>query len=243
MADRILIVDDEPVIRDIVQRSLSRVGFEVIQAADGHEALEIVDRQEPSLVVLDILMRDMDGMAVLQQLRRTHLVPVIMLTARSDLNDRIAAIQAGADDYITKPFSPRELEDRIRSVLHVDRGAPETTPAGLPGLVLESANHVARVGSGAVQLTEMEFQLLALLARNPGRLFTRSEILHRVWGYRVRYQTDGRVVDAHVARLREKIEANPGRPELILDVRGSGFMCAAPVAGSSADGSRDRALP
>ncbi len=234
MTDRILIVDDEPVIRDIVQRSLSRVGFEVIQAADGQEALAIVDREEPSLVVLDILMPGLDGMAVLQQLRRTHLVPVIMVTARSDLNDRIAAIQAGADDYITKPFSPRELEARIRSVLHTDRGAPEASPASLPGLVLEPASHMARRGSDAVQLTEMEFQLLALLARNPGRLFTRSEILHRVWGYRISYQTDGRVVDAHVARLRAKIEANPRLPELILDVRGAGFMCAAPIAGSSA---------
>lgn len=222
---RILIVDDETTIREVVRKRLAYADFDVIEASGGLEALEVLSLDEIHLVVLDIAMPDMDGLEVLRQLRRTSLTPVLMLTARGDLTDRIAAMELGADDYMVKPFSPRELERRIRCVLRIEEDRlPEPDPR-VSGLDLDAAAHRVRVGSTEVELTEMEYQLLALLASHPGRMFTRSEILHRVWGYRISHFTDGRVVDVHVARLKAKLEPDPSLPELVMDVRGTGYLC------------------
>ena len=238
---KILVIDDEASIRQIVETRLKLAGYEVITAADGVEALEQAATHNPSLIVLDVMMPKMDGFEVCRELRKNMTTPIIMLTAKGDITDRIAALELGADDYVVKPFSPRELEARIKAVLrrtHTDQA--KQTVITVDKLVIDTGKRQVLKGGEKVKLTEMEFNLLELLATNPGRAYSRSEILHQVWGYRLSQYSDTRVVDVHISRLRSKLEDDPSAPELILTARGTGYMfqnysASTPAAGAGSE--------
>jgi OmpR family response regulator RpaB len=222
---KILVIDDEASIRQIVETRLKLAGYEVITAADGVEALEQAATHQPDLIVLDIMMPKLDGFEVCRELRKNMTTPIIMLTAKGDITDRIAALELGADDYVVKPFSPRELEARIKAVLrrtHTDQA--KQTVISIDKLTIDTGKRQVLKSGEKVKLTEMEFNLLELLATNPGRAYSRSEILHQVWGYRLSQYSDTRVVDVHISRLRSKLEDDPSSPELILTARGTGYM-------------------
>jgi len=222
---KILVADDEISIRQIVEARLKMAGYEVVTAADGSEALEMIKLEQPTLVVLDIMMPKMDGLQVCREVRKTMTIPIIMLTAKGDVIDRIQALELGADDYVVKPFSPRELEARIKAVLRriVSDNAKQSV-IKVDTLAIDTGKRQVLRGEQKIKLTEMEFNLLELLASNPGRAYSRSEILHQVWGYRINQYSDTRVVDVHVSRLRSKLEKDPSDPELILTARGTGYM-------------------
>jgi OmpR family response regulator RpaB len=241
--ERILVVDDESTIRHIVETRLKLAGYDVLTAADGAEALEAAAQHHPSLIVLDIMMPKFDGFEVCRELRKSMMTPIIMLTAKGDITDRIAALELGADDYVVKPFSPRELEARIKAVLR--RTQPETGKQSLiriDRISIDTGKRQVLKDGRKVKLTEMEFNLLELLANNPGRPYSRSEILHQVWGYRLNQYSDTRVVDVHISRLRAKLEDDPGAPEIILTARGTGYTFAqgAPVDLPPADAGTSR---
>ena len=223
---RILVVDDEPKIREVVAAYLRRDGFEVIEAGDGPAALAKFAAGPIDLVVLDIMMPGMDGIEVLQELRRRSDVAVIMLTARAEEMDRVIGLSVGADDYVTKPFSAKELIARVKAVLR----RTATTPAGpdevlrVPGLEIDPARHEVRRDGEAVDLTALEFELLAALAEAPGRVFTRSQLLEKVWGWD--YYGDERVVDVHIRNLRKALGDDAGSPRFIVTVRGVGYKMA-----------------
>lgn len=222
---KILVADDEVSIRQIVEARLKMAGYEVVTAADGAEAVELVKTEQPSLIVLDIMMPKMDGLQVCREVRKNLTTPIIMLTAKGDVIDRIQALEIGADDYVVKPFSPRELEARIKAVLR--RIVSDNTKQSMikvDTLQIDTGKRQVLRGDQKIKLTEMEFNLLELLASNPGRAYSRSEILHQVWGYRINQYSDTRVVDVHVSRLRSKLEKDPSDPELILTARGTGYM-------------------
>jgi OmpR family response regulator RpaB len=222
---KILVADDEVSIRQIVEARLKMTGYDVITASDGMEALELIKNENPSLIVLDIMMPKMDGLQVCREVRKNLTTPIIMLTAKGDVIDRIQALELGADDYVVKPFSPRELEARIKAVLR--RIVNENTKQSVikvDTLSIDTGKRQVIRGDQKIKLTEMEFNLLELLASNPGRAYSRSEILHQVWGYRINQYSDTRVVDVHVSRLRSKLEKDPSDPELILTARGTGYM-------------------
>ncbi|MGV3525316.1 MAG: response regulator transcription factor RpaB [Candidatus Sericytochromatia bacterium] len=222
---KILVVDDEASIRQIVEARLNMAGFEVVTAGDGEEALQVYRQERPHLIVLDIMMPRMDGLQVCRHIRKQDSVPIIMLTAKGEIPDRINALEMGADDYLTKPFSPRELEARIKAVLRRTMLSP-LKPAGIEiGMIqIDLIKRHVYKGGEKVKLTEMEFSLLELLALHPGKPFTRHEILQQVWGYRSNQYSDTRVVDVHVSRLRSKLEQDVSEPELILTARGTGYM-------------------
>jgi OmpR family response regulator RpaB len=222
---KILVVDDEASIRQIIEARLKMTGFEVLTAVDGVDALECYHAEHPDLIVLDIMMPRMDGLHVCREIRKKDMIPMIMLTAKSDIADRIHALEMGADDYMIKPFSPRELDARIKAVLRRTYVKP-TKPAMIEvdQIVIDlGRRQVTRAGE-RVKLTEMEFSLLELLALNPGKAFSRNDILQQVWGYRLNQYSDTRVVDVHVSRLRSKLEKDVSDPELILTARGTGYM-------------------
>jgi DNA-binding response OmpR family regulator len=225
VAPVILVVEDERKIRDLVRGYLERDGNEVLTCGSGAEALEVARSQpELSLVVLDLGLPDVDGGSVARELRRTSSVPIVMLTARSAEPDRIAGLEAGADDYITKPFSPRELTLRVRAVL---RRSPElhdpsqVRSFGDGELVIDEARHQVHVRGGEVELTPSEWGVLVALARTPGRLYSRYELVNRVRGY----EFDGyeRTIDSHVKNLRRKIECDPHEPKIVQTVVGGGY--------------------
>lgn len=222
---KILVVDDEASIRQIVEARLNLAGFEVVTAADGEEALAIYPKERPDLIVLDIMMPRMDGLQVCREIRKQNSVPIIMLTAKGEIPDRIHALEMGADDYVTKPFSPRELEARIKAVLRRTLLSP-LKPAQLTieNIMIDLIKRQVFLKGERVKLTEMEFSLLELLVLHPGKPFTRNEILQQIWGYRSNQYSDTRVVDVHVSRLRSKLEADVSEPELILTARGTGYM-------------------
>jgi DNA-binding response OmpR family regulator len=222
MGHRVLVVDDDPTVSDVVRRYLEQAGCEVRLAADGADGLAAVAAQRPDLVVLDLMMPGIDGIEVCRRLRRQLPdLPVVMLTALGEEADRVLGLEVGADDYVTKPFSPRELVLRIRSVLR--RVAP---PAGDPtlltddGLTADTARRVATLDGGPLALTVREFDLLAFLMTNPGRVWSRSDLLDKVWGWQFGDQS---TVTVHVRRLREKVERNPAEPRRILTVWGVGY--------------------
>ena len=229
---KILIADDEANIRRILEMRLGVLGHEVTAAADGEEALELFRGFEPDLVVLDVMMPKLDGFAVLERIRAQSEVPVIMLTALSDVADRITGLQLGADDYMVKPFSPKELEARIRCVIR--RAAQTGTSAGagsgssyvivVGDLQLDFNRRQAHRGDERIRLTGMEFNVLELLISRCGEPISRLDMLEQVWGYRPGKSSDSRVVDVHIARLRAKLERDPDHPELILTARGMGYM-------------------
>jgi DNA-binding response OmpR family regulator len=223
MDQRVLVVDDDPTVSDVVRRYLERAGFAVTLAADGPAALRAFEAERADLVVLDLMLPGLDGLEVCRRLRgRAEDVPVVMLTALGEEADRVLGLQLGADDYVTKPFSPRELVLRVQSVLRRAARAPAAAAGTLTDgdLVVDVARRVARLGGAPLALTVREFDLLVFLMRNPGRAFRRSELLESVWGWTFGDQS---TVTVHMRRLREKVEEDPAAPRRILTVWGLGY--------------------
>ena len=233
----ILVVDDEPAVLKVLVTRLNLAGYQVLSAQDGEQALEVFHRESPDLVVLDVMLPKIDGFAVCRRIRSESCVPIIFLTALEAISEKVAGLDLGADDYLSKPFSPKELEARIATILRrVGPGASSTVaeptvrevPSGqgvmkLGDLVVDTnRRQVSRAGE-RIGLTYTEFSLLELLFRDPGRVVPRAEILEQLWGYPPRRAADLRVVDVYVARLRGKLEPDPRNPELILTVRGIGY--------------------
>ncbi|HEU5324849.1 MAG TPA: response regulator transcription factor [Candidatus Limnocylindria bacterium] len=222
---RILIVDDEPKIVRLVVDYLAAAGFTVSTAGTGNEALMRVRTERPDLVVLDLGLPGLDGLDVTRAIRRSGELPIIMLTARDDETDRVLGLELGADDYVTKPFSPRELVARVRAVLRRHGGAPTPNEQLRAGdLVLDVGRmRVTRAGE-PVELTATEFALLAAMARQPGRVFTRSQLLDAVHGEA--FEAYERAIDAHVKNIRRKVEPDPRQPRYLLTVYGVGYRLA-----------------
>jgi OmpR family response regulator RpaB len=227
--EKILVVDDEASIRRILETRLSMIGYDVVTAADGEEAIATFKENHPDLVVLDVMMPKLDGYGVCQELRKESDIPIIMLTALGDVADRITGLELGADAYVVKPFSPKELEARIRSVLRrVDKeglsGIPSSGVIQVGSIKIDTNRRQVYKGDERIRLTGMEFSLLELMVGRSGEAFSRSEILQEVWGYTPERHVDTRVVDVHISRLRAKLEDDPSNPELILTARGTGYM-------------------
>ncbi len=225
MNGTILVVDDEPQITRLAQDYLLRDGFRVLVAGDGGTAITLARHEQPDLVVLDLNLPGMDGLEVCRTLRRFSDVPIVMLTARVEEADRLIGLELGADDYITKPFSPRELVARVRAVLRRARGEvrqPQLLRAG--PLEIDLEGHAVRQDGADVPLTRSEFNLLTVLAQNPGAVFSREQLIEKVHG--VAYEGYDRSVDSHIKNLRRKIERDPLNPELILTVYGVGYKFA-----------------
>jgi DNA-binding response OmpR family regulator len=221
----ILVVDDEPRIAEIARDYLQRAGYRVSTAANGVDALAAARIERPDLVVLDLGLPRIDGLDVTRRLRQDSPVPIIMLTARVDESDKLVGLELGADDYITKPFSPKELVARVRAVLRRIDVAPERGDiirAG--GLTLDRRRMQATVGDRPIDLTATEFDLLAALARQPGRVFTRAQLLDAVRGERL--ESFDRAIDAHVKNVRRKIEPDPRNPRYVVTVHGIGYKFA-----------------
>jgi OmpR family response regulator RpaB len=221
--EKILVVDDEASIRRILETRLSMIGYDVVTAADGKEALETFRRAEPDLVVLDAMMPKLDGYGVYQELRKESNVPIIMLIPLGDVADRITGLELGADDYVVKPFSPKELEARIRSVIP-SSGIPSSGVIHVGNIKIDTNKRQVYKGDERVRLGGMEFSVLELLVSRSGEPFSRSEILQEVWGYTAERDVDTRVVDVHISRLRAKLEDDPSNPELILTARDTGYL-------------------
>jgi len=225
---KILVVDDEAAVRRILEMRLTMVGYEVVVAADGRSALEAFAREAPDLIVLDIMLPNGDGYFVCQKLRKTSNVPIIMLTALSEVADRITGLQMGADDYLVKPFSPKELEARINSILRRYkkpewRSGADSGTLHFGALAVDSNRRRVFLRGELVKLTEIEFNVLQLLVSQAGKPLSRTAILETIWGYPPQQAGDLRLVDVHVSRLRSKIEADPKQPEYIITERGMGY--------------------
>jgi two-component system alkaline phosphatase synthesis response regulator PhoP len=224
MSQTILVVDDEPEIVRLVRSYLEQDGYRVVTAYNGEEALYTARHEKPDLVVLDVLMPKMDGLEFTRRVRREQDVPIIMLTARAEETDRIVGLEMGADDYVTKPFSPREVVARVRAVLRRaqpsdDKEPPPVLRAG--PITLDRSTHTVTVHGELTDLTPTEFDVLDTLMSTPGRVYSRAEILEAVQG--VAFEAYERTVDAHVKNLRKKIERDPANPNYILTVRGVGY--------------------
>lgn len=219
---RVLVVDDEPMIREVVARYLEREGFRVDLASDGQAALRLARERRPHLVILDLMLPDTRGLDILGALRESGAVPVIVLTARGDEGDRVLGLELGADDYVVKPFSPRELTARVRSVLR--RVEPPTPTAALEfdDLRIDPTTREVAVDGAAVSLTAREFELLAFLASSPRQVFSRGQLLAEVWDSSPDWQ-DPATVTVHIGRLRQKLERDPQRPRWLTTVRGVGY--------------------
>ena len=222
MATRILAVEDDERIRTAVKLALEDEGWGVDEAETGEEALEAFHRQPADVVLIDIMLPGIDGFEVCRSIRRTSDVPIVMVTARADTHDVVAGLEAGADDYLTKPFAPKELSARIRALLRRAR-TTDPTIAHLKFGDLEIIPDEGKVTRSGVELhlTKTEFRLLCELAQNPGRVFSRESLLDKVWGYD--YFGDGRLVDVHVRRLRTKVETDAANPRHVVTVRGLGY--------------------
>ncbi|HLB47388.1 MAG TPA: response regulator transcription factor [Anaerolineales bacterium] len=219
----ILVVDDEHTIRDVIRRYLERDGFTVREAADGQTALREIEENLPDLIVLDLMLPGVDGLAITRHIRQRHTVPIIMLTAKGETSDRIYGLDLGADDYVAKPFSPQELVSRIRAVLRRsnESALPQQSPLEFDGLRIDPATRIVTVRGGEVTLTAKEFDLLWFLARHPRQVFTRSQLLDHVWGYE--FEGDSSTITVNIRRLREKIERDPSQPRHILTAWGVGY--------------------
>ncbi len=222
---KILIVDDDPRLRDLVRLALERAGFQVIIAADGLSALTHAVRELPDLVVLDIGLPEIDGLEVCRRIRRRSEVPVLFLTARDDEIDRILGLELGADDYVTKPFSPRELVARVRAILKRTAGAKGPQALRIGGLVLEPAARVCRVEGRELALTATEFRLLEILMAQVGRLIPRAALIGSIWG--AQSAVSDRTLDSHLRNLRQKL-AEAGLPEVIETRHGQGIRLGVP---------------
>ena len=223
----VLVVDDEPIVRDVVSRYLERDGHRIVEAGDGDEARGLIEREAPNLVVLDVMLPGKtDGLALCRWIRSTSDLAVILLTARGDETDRIVGLELGADDYVTKPFSPRELATRVRAVLRRARpAAPPSARVEVGPLMLDAGRREARRDGELLRLTAREFDLLWFLASNPGQVFSRDQLMARVWGYSAALDTG--TVTVHVRRLREKVEEDASEPRLLETVWGVGYRLRA----------------
>ena len=222
---RVLVVEDEMKIARLVRDYLQQAGFAVLEAADGESALALARQERPDMILLDLGLPGIDGLDVTRRLRASSSVPIIMLTARSEETDRVVGLELGADDYVIKPFSPKELVARIRAVLRraeATLGGGETIRAG--DVTIDLPKMRVTVGDEEVELTATEFELLATLARNPGRIYTRAQLLDDLHG--VSFESYERSVDAHVKNIRRKIEPDPRRPRYVLTVYGVGYKFA-----------------
>ena len=219
---QILVVDDEPRIAEICRDYLERAGFKVTIAGDGADALTLARTKQPDLIVLDLGLPTIDGVDVTRALRKRSNVPIIMLTARVDESDKLIGLEIGADDYLTKPFSPKELVARVRAVFRrVDAGTSQSEMVRAADVTLDMPRMQAKVGKRAIELTSTEFALLAMMMRQPGRVFTRSQLLDAVRGDEV--ESLDRVIDAHIKNLRRKLERDPANPVYVLTVYGVGY--------------------
>jgi two-component system, OmpR family, response regulator ResD len=220
--ETVLVVDDEPTIRNVVVQYLRREGYATLEAGDGDTARSLLEREWPSLVVLDLMLPGTDGLALCRWIRDRSELPVIMLTARGEEADRIVGLELGADDYVTKPFSPRELVARVRTVLRRS-GTPDQTHecVRFGDIEIDAAAREVLKNGHALKLTAREFDLLLFLARHPRRVFSRDQLMSRVWGYEPAF--DSGTITVHVRRLREKIEDDPARPRHLETVWGVGY--------------------
>lgn len=226
MSIKILTVEDDNSIRTVVRMALEDEGWEVLEAGNGEDALAIFKRDGANVVLIDIMLPGIDGFEVCRSIRRSTDVPIIMVTARDDTHDVVAGLEAGADDYLTKPFEPKELSARIRALLRRARSAdPEMTTMTFGDLEISPDEGLVTLSGEEVHLTKTEFRLLVELASSPGRVFSREQLLERVWEYG--YFGDGRLVDVHVRRLRTKIEPDPAEPRYVVTVRGLGYKLQA----------------
>jgi two-component system, OmpR family, response regulator MtrA len=222
---RVLVVDDDPALAEMLGIVLRTEGFEPSFVADGDRAMAAFRSTKPDLVLLDLMLPGTDGLDVCRQIRSESGTPIVMLTARSDTVDVVLGLECGADDYIVKPFKPKELVARMRARLRRNDDVPgELIEIG--DVTIDVAGHVVSRGGAPISLTPLEFDLLAALARKPGQVFTREQLLEQVWGYR--HAADTRLVNVHVQRLRAKIERDPERPEIVLTVRGVGYKAGPP---------------
>ena len=223
---KILIVEDDRNLLDTLAYNLRRESYEVITSADGENAVETARRETPDLIVLDIMLPKLSGLEVCRILRKDMTVPILMLTARDEEVDKIVGLEIGADDYMTKPFSMRELLARIRAILRrAEMMVPQ--PAGSTGVIeigkltIETERHQVTLGDKELDLSPKEYDLLVFLASNKGLVFSREQLLEKVWGYD--YAGETRTIDVHIRWLRQKIEKNPSKPEFLLTVRGAGY--------------------
>ena len=220
----VLVVDDEPMVREVLARYLEKDGFRVLTAKDGEEAVRSFEESGPDLVLLDLMLPKIDGLEVFRTIRARMATPVIMLTARGEETDRLVGLELGADDYVTKPFSPREVVARVRAVLRRTGGGPTSPSRGVlkfGGLSLDAGRRELRRGTIPVRLTRREFDLLLFFASQPGITFTRTQLLEDLWDFA--WDGDTATVTVHVRRLREKIEADPSSPQHLVTVWGVGY--------------------
>ncbi len=227
MPNTILIVEDEPNLLAILQYNLKQEGYATLTATDGEIGLRMATSMSPDLVILDVMLPSLDGFDVCRHLRRSSRVPILMLTARGEEDDRVKGLNIGADDYVTKPFSIPELLARVRNLLRrtsTSQRTLESEPNEIirsEDLTIDQISHSVTLGDKPVEMKPREFSLLALLAANKGRAFTRNQILERLWGHD--YIGDSRTVDVHIRWIREKIELNPSKPRRIITIRGLGY--------------------
>jgi two-component system OmpR family response regulator len=227
MAERpILIVEDDKTMLDVLKYNFAKEGYRVLTASDGVEALGVARKEHPDVIVLDVMLPQMSGFEVCRVLRKEMSTPILMLTARDEEVDRVVGLDIGADDYMTKPFSMRELMARVRALLRRSEMAETAAPAAMAGIKIgdidiDTARHQVMLNGKLLNLTPKEFDLLLFLATNKGLVFSRDQLLEKVWGFD--YPGDTRTVDVHMRYLREKIEADPARPTRLLTVRGVGY--------------------
>jgi two-component system OmpR family response regulator len=223
MSDKILVVEDDANLLETVRYNLLKEGYETVTAIDGEQAVDAARREKPDLIILDIMLPKLNGFEVCRILRKEMTVPILMLTAKADETDKIIGLEIGADDYMTKPFSMRELIARVHAMLRRAKISVSPTPQSIKigALEIDTSRHMASISGASLELSPKEFDLLAFLARNKGLVFSREQLLEKVWGYD--FAGDTRTVDVHVRWLRQKIEADPARPLYLLTVRGTGY--------------------
>jgi two-component system alkaline phosphatase synthesis response regulator PhoP len=235
MKKKILVVDDEPSISMLIEFNLKLVGYEVHCVYDGEAVFEAIQTFRPDLIILDLMLPKMDGFQVCRKLRnQNNLVPIIMLTAMQDLSDKIAGLDNGADDYMTKPFSPQELISRIQAIIRRIQTLPSTNenaPINIGQISVQPDQREVRVKGEAIELTHKEFELLLFLVKHRGKVLSRQQLLHGVWDYH--FLGDTRIVDVHISHLRDKIENNARNPEYIVTIRNVGYKLTEPAVKES----------
>ena len=225
-ANKILIVEDDANLMETLKYNLCKEGYDVAAAVDGEQAVSVARKEKPNLIILDVMLPKMSGFEVCRILRKEMTVPILMLTAKADETDKVVGLEIGADDYMTKPFSLKELMARVRAMLRRSQMSviqPATAPSTIKigDLEVDIARHRASLSGALLELSPKEFDLLTFLAKNKGLVFSREHLLEKVWGYD--FPGDTRTVDVHIRWLRQKIENNPGHPEIIVTVRGTGY--------------------
>jgi OmpR family response regulator RpaB len=227
---KILIIDSEIGVQQLIAAQLAQLGYKIVPVSNGKEALTTFNLENPDLVIIDILLSESDGYSVCQKIREKSQVPILIVTGAKNISDRILGFDIGADDYIIKPFFSKELEVRVRALLRRSNCKKEKLPKAqqktliIHNLIIETNTRVISRDNSKIKLTELEYALLELLIKNSGKELSRTMILRNVWGYTPERYVDTRIVDVHISRLRSKIEKNPSNPDLILTVRGIGYM-------------------